>query len=244
MKINRPRAIHLVVIWNLLAFTLTTQATANEDAMALTKQTMGRMRIIGAALESYYVDHNQYPVAKSAVELENLLVPRYAECISLNDAWGTSFTFEISSAGGYELASAGADKAFGKNALDKAWADNIVLASSGFLKTAESTILEPFLEKAFPVAVVIGLKPPEPTSQIQPVYPETLRKARIQGLVVLKAVVTKEGRVGSVKVLYSPSPHLSVEAVKAMKQWIFKPAVLEQQPVEVSVFTTFKFKLT
>ena len=66
----------------------------------------------------------------------------------------------------------------------------------------------------------------------------------MQGLVVLAAVIGKDGNIQSLKVLDSPSPILSQAAMDAVKQWKYRPYVLNGTPVEVDTQITVNFTLS
>ncbi len=68
-------------------------------------------------------------------------------------------------------------------------------------------------------------------SQTEPLYPVSARVARIQGIVVMEAVIGSDGHVRDVKVLRGPLL-LRQAAMDAVKEWIYKPAMLNGQPVE------------
>jgi TonB family protein len=66
--------------------------------------------------------------------------------------------------------------------------------------------------------------------KVAPVYPPLAKQVRIQGKVKLQAVISKTGRVDSVNVL-SGHPLLVQAAVDAVKQWQYKPFLVDGQPV-------------
>jgi protein TonB len=80
------------------------------------------------------------------------------------------------------------------------------------------------------------------TRRVQPEYPSTAKMARIQGRVVLSAVISKDGNIEKVQVL-SGHPLLVQSAVEAVKQWRYRPYVLNDQPVEVETQITVNFSL-
>ena len=65
---------------------------------------------------------------------------------------------------------------------------------------------------------------------------------RIEGAVELSATVSKNGDISTVKVL-SGDPQLARAAVEAVKQWKYKPYLLNGEPVEIQTQVTVKFKL-
>lgn len=80
------------------------------------------------------------------------------------------------------------------------------------------------------------------TRKVQPAYPPLARSARIQGMVVLQAVISKEGTIENLKVLTGP-PMLVDAAVDAVRQWRYRPYVLNHEPVEVETQITVNFSL-
>jgi protein TonB len=79
-------------------------------------------------------------------------------------------------------------------------------------------------------------------AQPQPVYPPLARQARIQGNVVLHAIIDKDGRVGELQVI-SGHPLLVQSALEAVKNWRYQPTQLNGDPVEVDTTITVSFVL-
>lgn len=77
-------------------------------------------------------------------------------------------------------------------------------------------------------------------SQVDPVYPTIAVRARVQGQVTLRAVITAQGMIESLHVIEG-HPMLVGAAMDAVKQWRYKPYMLDGQPVEVetTVFVNF-----
>jgi protein TonB len=79
-------------------------------------------------------------------------------------------------------------------------------------------------------------------NQTRPVYPALARQARIQGNVVLHAIIDKEGKVAQLEVM-SGHPLLVQSALDAVKQWRYKPTQLNGDPVEVDTTITVTFTM-
>jgi protein TonB len=78
-------------------------------------------------------------------------------------------------------------------------------------------------------------------TQTRPAYPSLARQARIQGTVVLHAIIDKEGKVAQLEVV-SGHPLLVQSALDAVKLWRYKPTQLNGDPVEVD--TTIQVTFT
>jgi len=79
--------------------------------------------------------------------------------------------------------------------------------------------------------------------RIQPPYPPLARQARIQGTVVLHAVISKDGSIENLT-LVSGHPMLAPAAIDAVKQWKYKPYLLNGEPVEVDTEVQVNFTLS
>jgi protein TonB len=78
--------------------------------------------------------------------------------------------------------------------------------------------------------------------RVQPAYPPLARSARIQGQVVLAAVISKEGMIENLRVLEG-HPMLVRAALDAVGQWRYRPYILNNEPVEVETRITVNFSL-
>lgn len=79
--------------------------------------------------------------------------------------------------------------------------------------------------------------------KVQPSYPPLARQARIQGSVVLQAVISRDGTIQNLR-LVSGHPMLAPAAIDAVKQWRYKPYILNGEPVEVETQITVNFTLS
>jgi protein TonB len=79
-------------------------------------------------------------------------------------------------------------------------------------------------------------------NQVKPNYPPLAKQARIQGTVELSAVIGKDGRVQDLKVVRG-HPLLVQAALDAVKNWIYRPTMLNGEPVEVSTTIDVNFTL-
>jgi protein TonB len=110
-----------------------------------------------------------------------------------------------------------------------------------------------------PAGTVLPPPPPKPVSRpvtrtsfimqgylvhrVQPSYPPLARAARIQGAVELHAVIGRDGGIENLRVV-SGHPMLVAAAVEAVRQWRYRPYILNGEPVEVETQITVNFVLS
>lgn len=78
--------------------------------------------------------------------------------------------------------------------------------------------------------------------EVQPVYPSAALAMRIEGSVQLMATIAKTGNISEVKAM-SGDKELASAAIAAVKQWKYKPYLLNGEPVEIQTQITVNFKL-
>ena len=88
-----------------------------------------------------------------------------------------------------------------------------------------------------------GITAPVATKRVDAAYTREALEARIQGTVAMDAVVLDNGLVSDVTITKSLDDGLDKQAVKAMKQWEFKPGTKNGKPVAVVVNVTMSFAL-
>jgi TonB family protein len=69
--------------------------------------------------------------------------------------------------------------------------------------------------------------------KVQPVYPAAAKAAHVQGTVLLQMIILKDGTPGEITVTSSPSNDLSQASIDAVRQWRYRPILLNGQPVQV-----------
>jgi protein TonB len=79
--------------------------------------------------------------------------------------------------------------------------------------------------------------------KVNPNYPPLARQARIQGQVILQAEISKDGSIQNLR-LISGHPMLAPAAIEAVKQWKYKPYLLNGEPVEVETTVQVNFTLS
>jgi periplasmic protein TonB len=80
-------------------------------------------------------------------------------------------------------------------------------------------------------------------SKIAPEYPKEAHKQHVQGSVVIQALIGKGGDVVDLRVI-SGNELLVPSAIEAVKQWKYKPYVMQGQPIEVDTQITINYTLS
>jgi TonB family protein len=90
-----------------------------------------------------------------------------------------------------------------------------------------------------------GVSFPIKLKEVRPQYTSDAMRAKVQGTVLLQCVVKPDGTVGNVEVIRSLDPHFGLddEAVKAAKQWLFRPGMRMGEPVSVLITIELTFTL-
>ena len=94
-----------------------------------------------------------------------------------------------------------------------------------------------------PLRVGGDVKAPVVIHRIEPKYTDTARKAHTTGVVIVEAIIDKNGNVDRVKVLKGLEFGLTDQAVEAVKQWKFRPGTLNGESVDVVFNLTVNFTL-
>ena len=94
-----------------------------------------------------------------------------------------------------------------------------------------------------PLRVGGQISAPELLHRVEPVYPGVAVAARVQGVAILETIVDEEGRVTDVRILRSAHALLDGAAVAAVRQWRYKPVVLNGVPVKFILTVTLSFRL-
>jgi TonB family protein len=88
-----------------------------------------------------------------------------------------------------------------------------------------------------------GVSAPVLVKEVKPRYTPEAKDAKIQGVVTLECVVNTDGAIGDVEVTTSLDAGLDQEAIKAVKQWRFKPGTKDGKPVPVLITLEMTFTL-
>ncbi len=97
-------------------------------------------------------------------------------------------------------------------------------------------------KKVAPVRVGV-VSPPRKIHHQAPVYPMTAILTKVQGTVVVEAIIATDGTVQDVRVVQS-IPLLDAAAIEAVRHWTFTPTLLSGVPVPVVMTVRVEFKLT
>ncbi len=112
----------------------------------------------------------------------------------------------------------------------------------GVLGSTVKTNVPPPVALKVPIRVGGRVRPPRPVLQVQPDYPPLARQTRIQGRVLLDAIIDTQGNIVDVKIV-SGHPLLYQAALDAVRKWKYEPTYLNDEPVAVQMNVTVTFQL-
>jgi len=121
----------------------------------------------------------------------------------------------------------------------KAHLDKLVgaqLTSADFLPAAEMAKIE-----EGPLTVPNGVMTGSVVTKINPIYPERAKANHVSGDVMLKALIGTDGRIHMLKLLSTPDPDLALASFAVVRQWTYKPYLLNGKPVSVDTTITTHF---
>lgn len=109
---------------------------------------------------------------------------------------------------------------------------------------APKVIQSPAAGAARPVKIGGNVVAANLINPVRPVYPTELRQQGIQGTVKLEALISKDGSAADLRVIASPDPGLTQAAIDAVRQWRYRPTMLNGESVEVQTTIDVNFSLT
>ena len=112
----------------------------------------------------------------------------------------------------------------------------------GGIVNSTSAVAVPKMATPTRVRVSSGVSQGLLVRRVNPTYPPLARQARIQGVVILQAQISKDGSIENLQ-LVSGHPMLAPAAIEAVKQWKYKPYLLNGEPVEVDTQVQVNFTL-
>jgi TonB family protein len=98
-----------------------------------------------------------------------------------------------------------------------------------------------------PAKEIVGppssVRAPRKRRDVAPVYPESMQKQRMQGMVIAQATIATNGCVADATVLQGPHTVLKAAALAAISQWRYEPSLLNGKPIPIIMTVTVNFAL-
>jgi protein TonB len=94
-----------------------------------------------------------------------------------------------------------------------------------------------------PVRIGGQIEEPKLLKRVEPIYPPIAVSAHVQGVVILEAIVDRDGRVEQVRVLRSVNSLLDKAAIDAVRQWQYSPVILNGKPERFILTVVLSFNL-
>jgi TonB family protein len=110
---------------------------------------------------------------------------------------------------------------------------------------SKETVVDSKIDDSDPFGRVGGtIKEPRKVQDQAPAYPDQARSKRIQGTVVLEAILDVDGHVDHVKIMKGVVKMLDEAAIGAVRNWVYTPTLVDGIPVPVIMTVTVTFRLT
>jgi periplasmic protein TonB len=113
-------------------------------------------------------------------------------------------------------------------------------AVTGIIGSTSSSPAPPVMKPEGEIKVGGQVTDPVLLSKIAPIYPVVAKEAGIEGDVVIKTSLDKDGNVGHMEIVSGPAM-LRQPALEALRRWKYKPSTLNGEPVPVTILVTLKF---
>jgi TonB family protein len=98
--------------------------------------------------------------------------------------------------------------------------------------------------KASAAPTVIGMMSDRLLTKIDVTYPLSARQNHTAGTVVLNATIGRDGHIHSLRLVSAPSVDLALSAISAVRQWTYRPYLIDGEPVKVSTTITVNYNMT
>jgi protein TonB len=92
-------------------------------------------------------------------------------------------------------------------------------------------------------ATTPGVTPPVAIDTVPPAYPDLARRAHVEGVILLEAIIGADGAVRDVRVVHGVSPLLDPSALEAVRRWRYRAASIGGRPVAVYLQVVLTFSL-
>jgi TonB family protein len=80
-------------------------------------------------------------------------------------------------------------------------------------------------------------------SSVDPIYPDSAKIAHQSGTVILHAIIGRDGRIHSLRPTNATYPDFVIAAIAAVRQWVYRPYLLNGEPTEVDTTITVNFQI-
>jgi protein TonB len=94
-----------------------------------------------------------------------------------------------------------------------------------------------------PRIISSDISAPVPLRKVDPKYPPSFVSERVEGEVVLYAVIRRDGTVDSIQLVHGIDEQLDLNAMQALSQWKFQPATRQGSTVELEAIVHIPFRL-
>ena len=241
--LSPPRSYALPLLLALIAIsssavTLHLNQNSNEQGGSIMKRTILSALLTSAGLSAATISGSFHDASGNTLPDVKLFLSNPDTGAKQEATTGSqgSFSFTGTSAGQYILRAEkpGFSSLFREFDLkaDSTMDREFVMSLEGDQPVADKVI---DTNEAQPKPITVGGRVAENnlTTKIQPLYPAAAKATRTQGTVDIETTISKDGVPMELRVVSSPSDDLSESALEAVRQWRYRPTLLNGAPVEI-----------
>jgi len=114
----------------------------------------------------------------------------------------------------------------------------------GGVTTGPTEVPAPAADDDIPIPPQPGMQLPVPLQRVDPRYPELARRVKVQGPVILEAIIARDGQVVDARILRDIGFGCGEAALEAVRQWRYEHARLNGRTVTVYLHITVNFQLS
>lgn len=241
-KIPSPK-IAVVAICSLTALTITASAVTIQPRGHTMKHTLFAGLLASAGLTAATIGGSLYDPSGAAVPNAKALLydPDTNTKFETTTAADGKFSFEALPAGQYILRvqSPGFATLFREfnvktdSKVDRGLTLALGKAQEQITVSAEGTPMAAAANESKRIRVGGNVEQMNLVTKVQPIYPKAAKMAGVQGVVLLETVISKEGEPLDIRVISSPNDDLTQSSLEAVRQWRYRPTLLNGNPVEI-----------
>jgi protein TonB len=119
----------------------------------------------------------------------------------------------------------------------------VFISISAMAQTSPGKVPQAAAPAKAPTRVASAVQEKKLIKRVAPVYPKDAFDAKLTGIISLEVTIGVDGKVTHIRPVSNGDPLLIKAAEDAVKQWIYKPTLVDKMPIEVLTIVSINFKV-